>query len=65
MKYPHFTFFTLGSLADEWWEEYLETNSSCPHSMIATMVNGSSVSIVPNGYFPNGNEILNTTSGEV
>ena len=64
MRYPEYVYVPLGGLGDEWWGLYPETNSSCPHSLIAEMIIGS-ISIVPEGYFPMHNTSVTTTSGQV
>ena len=64
MRYPEYVYVPLGGLGDEWWGLYPETNSSCPHSVIAEMNNGS-ISIVPEGFFPTQNTSVNTMSGQV
>ena len=65
MKYPKYVYFPLGGFVDEWWKEFSELNSSCSSSLIAKMINGSGMSLVPKGYFPYDDGVHNTTSGEV
>ena len=64
MRYPEYVYAPLGGLGDEWWTLYPETNSSCPHSLIAKMINGS-ISIVEEGFFPTQNTSFHATSGQV
>ena len=64
MRYPDYVYLPLGGFDDEWWENYPETNTSCSHSVIAEMINGS-ISVVPEGYFPAQNSSIKTISKQV
>ena len=64
LVYPEYVWFILGDATPQWWTEIPETNSSCPHSLVAKVVNGS-FGFVPHGFLLDEDNNENTFSGTV
>ena len=60
--YPKYVWFTTGGFTPQWWTE--ESNSTCPHWMVAKALNGS-FDFVPHGYIVDEDDVFDTLSGEV
>ena len=63
LTYPKYVWFTPdGGFSPLWWTE--ESNSSCPHWIVAKALNGS-FGFVPHGYIVDEDDVFDTLSGEV
>ena len=62
LVYPKYVWITTGT--PQWWTEIPESNSSCPHQLVAEALLGS-LSFLPNGYVVDKDDVFDTLSGEV